>query len=43
MVYENSIKGKLIQYAATENVKGIFNVLSEIAYEMHFKNYRGLT
>jgi hypothetical protein len=37
MVYENSIKGKLIQYAATENVKGIFNVLSEIAYEMHFK------
>lgn len=37
MVYENSIKGKLIQHAATENVKGIFNVLSEIAYVMHFE------
>jgi 3',5'-cyclic AMP phosphodiesterase CpdA/adenylate kinase family enzyme len=37
MVYENSIKNKLIQNAATENVKGIFNVLAEIAYEMHFK------
>ncbi|MCM1991167.1 metallophosphoesterase [Oceanirhabdus seepicola] len=43
MVYENSIKNRLINNVHSSDVSGIFSVMEEIAYYMHFQKKSWIT